>query len=303
MEREHAVVESAPVGANVSRGVVGAVLGALATVAPIGAAAGLLCAWERYADVQLPVTWLVVGLLVVRQLTALTLTVQLHRGAAHRQLDLHPALELVLRVWNFFFQGSTRVWAVMHRLHHKYEDTDRDPHSPVKPGGSLWNIFQQTSVSYFAVARALRDGDSLARFDVGTPRDAFERFALSVSARGPVSIVLARIPLLLAVLTLAFGAPVAVCLLGGLIGSIWGSTIVAINGFSHRLGYRLQEGGGHAGNLLPVDVVGCGEFLHHNHHVAPGRVDFAVAPFEFDPGYLAVVVLERLGLARRTSTR
>jgi stearoyl-CoA desaturase (delta-9 desaturase) len=267
-------------------------------VLPIILTGGLLLLWERIADVDVHVAWLVVGLLVARQLTAFTISVHLHRSVAHRQFEFHPVLEVPMRIWNFFFQGSTRVWSVMHRIHHANEDTAADPHSPVKEGGSLANILQQTSASYFSVARALQNGDTLARYDVGLPNDAFERFAVRASSRGVVSVVLARIPLLLAVLTLVFGFPVGAILLFGNILSIWASTIFVINGLSHRIGYRTMNGAGHSMNTLPVDFVSWGELLHHNHHAFPGRPNLAVSAGEFDPGYWVVEKLARVGLVR-----
>ena len=43
-------------------------------------------------------------------------------------------MERVFHFLTFFFQGSSflnpRAYAIMHREHHAYSDTEKDPHSP-----------------------------------------------------------------------------------------------------------------------------------------------------------------------------
>jgi len=64
--------------------------------------------------------------------------VTLHRLLAHRAFNTHPVIENVLSLVSCIcVQGSPMFWVNIHRgYHHKYTDTDKDPHSPKK--GKLW---------------------------------------------------------------------------------------------------------------------------------------------------------------------
>src|SRR5215510_644217 len=57
-----------------------------------------------------------------------------HRYASHRMFSLTPRAERVFHVLAFLVQGpsylSPRAYAILHREHHAYSDTERDPHAP-----------------------------------------------------------------------------------------------------------------------------------------------------------------------------
>jgi hypothetical protein len=58
----------------------------------------------------------------------------LHRYAAHRMYTVSPRVERVLHLLTYLVQGpsflSPRGYAILHREHHAFSDTERDPHSP-----------------------------------------------------------------------------------------------------------------------------------------------------------------------------
>src|SRR5277367_6379868 len=58
----------------------------------------------------------------------------LHRYGAHRQFEMSPRMERVFHFMTWLSQGasylSPRGYAILHRLHHAYSDTPKDPHSP-----------------------------------------------------------------------------------------------------------------------------------------------------------------------------
>lgn len=288
------------VGITTHRPVFAAVVCVALATGPIAACTALLLLWERVAHVDVDVTAIVVLLVIVRQVATFSASAHYHRSLSHRHFEFHPVVERPLRVWNFLFMGSGRAWAVMHRLHHKETDGALDPHSPHKPGESLATIFQQTSAGYFDVARRLQRRDpSLAKYDVALPDDAFERFAVWVSSKGFIGIMLARAPIGIAFLSLFFGVPVAALVFLTMMASMWTGTILIINGITHLWGYRTTPSHpDRSTNVLPVDVIGFGELMHHNHHVSPGRSNLAVAPFELDLGFHALVLLEKVGVVR-----
>ncbi|MCA9646547.1 MAG: fatty acid desaturase, partial [Myxococcales bacterium] len=59
----------------------------------------------------------------------------LHRYGAHRMFTLSKGWERFFHFCTFVFQGSSylnpRGYAILHRMHHAYSDTEKDPHSPV----------------------------------------------------------------------------------------------------------------------------------------------------------------------------
>lgn len=63
---------------------------------------------------------------------AIGLTVGFHRCISHQQFKLNPAAEtLVLYVGVMASACSPLTWAGVHRMHHAYADTEKDPHSPI----------------------------------------------------------------------------------------------------------------------------------------------------------------------------
>src|SRR5437764_3203422 len=57
-----------------------------------------------------------------------------HRYASHRLFSLTPRAERVFHMLTYRSQGSSylspRAYAILHREHHAYSDTARDPHAP-----------------------------------------------------------------------------------------------------------------------------------------------------------------------------
>lgn len=55
----------------------------------------------------------------------------LHRYYTHKSYETTPLKEKLLRVFAFITgQGAIISWVYVHRTHHAFEDTEKDPHSP-----------------------------------------------------------------------------------------------------------------------------------------------------------------------------
>src|ERR1700761_8930600 len=73
--------------------------------------------------------------LAVCQLALFLTTVYLHRGLAHRALQLRPSAAMACRILLWITTGiEPRQWVAVHRKHHAHTDVDGDPHSPVLRG-------------------------------------------------------------------------------------------------------------------------------------------------------------------------
>ena len=74
-----------------------------------------------------------------------------HRYASHKMYTMKPITEKIFYLLTFLFQGSSflnpAAYAVMHRNHHAYADTKKDPHSP-KIYTNIIDFNKQTVVEY-----------------------------------------------------------------------------------------------------------------------------------------------------------
>ncbi|KAL0878488.1 hypothetical protein ABMA27_003582 [Loxostege sticticalis] len=67
---------------------------------------------------------------LVYMLAELGVTAGAHRLWSHKSYKAKPPLQIILMIFNSMaFQNSVFTWVRDHRLHHKYSDTDADPHN------------------------------------------------------------------------------------------------------------------------------------------------------------------------------
>jgi len=226
-----------------------------------------------------------VFLLIMTQLTILTVTLYLHRSQSHRSVDFHPALAHCFRFWSWLTTAMvTKEWVAIHRKHHAHCETELDPHSPqiFGIGKLVWG-----GTELYMAARS--DKDLLTRFGSGTPEDWIER---NIYARhcnwGPTALALLEIAL--------FGVGgMAIWAIQMMWIPFWGAGVV--NGIGHWWGYRNFETADRSTNLSPIAVWVGGEELHNNHHAFPSSAKFSVRRFEVDLGWLVIRILARLKLA------
>jgi len=224
-------------------------------------------------------------LLIMTQLTILTVTLYLHRSQSHRSVDFHPALAHCFRFWSWLTTAMvTKEWVAIHRKHHAHCETELDPHSPQVFGiGKLvWG-----GTELYMAART--DQDLLTRFGSGTPEDWIERNVYTRHCNwGPTALAIIEIAL--------FGVGgMAIWAIQMMWIPFWGAGVV--NGIGHWWGYRNFETADRSTNLSPIAMWVGGEELHNNHHAFPSSAKFSVRPFEFDLGWLVIRILATLRLA------
>ncbi|HVT33261.1 MAG TPA: fatty acid desaturase, partial [Rhodanobacteraceae bacterium] len=229
-------------------------------------------------------TWIVYTL-VVTQFTIFAVTLYLHRSQTHRGVDFHPVVAHFFRFWSWLSTGMvTKEWVAIHRKHHAKVETGEDPHSPQVFG--IGKVFWEGVELYREAALRREDMDKYGR---GTPDDWIERHLYS--AHPYVG------PTMMAIIDLAlFGA------VGGVIWAIqmvwipfWAAGFV--NGIGHWWGYRNFESADTSTNVSPWGFWIGGEELHNNHHAFPSSAKFALRKWEFDIGWAAIRLFEKLGLA------
>ncbi|TAK73296.1 MAG: acyl-CoA desaturase, partial [Gammaproteobacteria bacterium] len=236
--------------------------------------------------VHLPWWGYIVVLLVLTQLTILSVTLFLHRGQAHRAIEFHPIASHFFRFWLWLTTGMvTKQWAAIHRKHHAKVETDEDPHSPIAKG--IKKVFFEGAELYRVEAK---NQETMDKYGQGTPDDWIERNVYSRhSAKG--------IALMLIIDLVLFG-PVGLTMWA--IQMAWIPFFAAgvVNGIGHYWGYRNFECKDASRNIIPFGLFIGGEELHNNHHAYGTSAKFSSKWWEIDAGWGVIRLLQMLGLAK-----
>ena len=229
----------------------------------------------------------VLASLLMVQITVLAVTLYLHRDAAHRAVDLHPAIRHFSRFWLWMTTGiSTREWVAIHRKHHARCETPDDPHSPQVEG--LRKVLLEGAELYRTEAR---NEETLRKYGRGTPDDWLERRVYGAAHN------YLGIALMVFLFLLLFGVPGIIMIAVQLVSQPLLAAGI-INGVGHYAGYRNFECADASRNVTPWGLLLGGEELHNNHHAFPSSARFSVRRWEFDIGWAVLRVLSVLGLAR-----
>jgi stearoyl-CoA desaturase (Delta-9 desaturase) len=214
----------------------------------------------------------------------------LHRYASHQMYLTSPFWEKTFYFLTWFFQGSSylvpRAYAVMHRMHHEYSDTEQDPHSPhffkdvwqmMLHTRNIYNSFVNNQVAplekftreYLPVWKWMdRIGDSMIT------RIAWVAFYVGMYVYfAPAWYWYLLIPIHI------------------LMGPVQGAVV---NWVGHKYGYANFDNGDHSRNSERWGIFLLGELFQNNHHFHPKRAKFAVKRTELDPTYLVMRAMHKM---------
>ena len=217
----------------------------------------------------------------------------LHRYASHKMFKMNIFWERFFYMGTFIAQGASflnpRAYAIMHRMHHAYSDTEKDPHSPhfIK---DVWGLMIQTKNIYlnYLLYKTEPEPQFRDRYPTWAFIDRIGDLWITrlcfVSLYITFYVIFAPHWLFFLLLPLHF-------LMGPLHGAI-------VNWCGHKYGYSNFDNHDHSRNTLPIDFLMLGELFQNNHHKKPNDVNFAQRWWEFDPSYPVIKTLHWLRIIR-----
>jgi len=216
-----------------------------------------------------------------------------HRYAAHRAFSMNRFWERFFYLTAFITQGSSyvspRVYAIMHRMHHAYTDTDKDPHSPTNDRNLFVMMWQVRSLV----------------LDIFDDKIKIEPRFLKNLPDWPLldKIGHSRVSRLLWI-----GVYIAFYILFA--PSAWWFLLiplhivmlpvqgVIINWFAHKYGSVNFKMKNTSTNLFKIDLLMMGEAYHNNHHKNPSAINFGFKWHELDPTYQIIRMLAWMKVIR-----
>lgn len=219
----------------------------------------------------------------------------LHRYAAHGAFKMSKLWERVFYIFTYAAQGSSymspRVYAVMHRIHHAYTDTEQDPHSP-HFSKNIFQMMWRTRTIYNKIYRGQIEVED--RFNKNLPDwNPIDRLGHSTLSRIGWALFYITVFILLSSPWWAYCLLPVILTMGAFHGAI-------VNWFAHKYGYVNFKVKNTSRNLLSIDVLMLGESYHNNHHRRPSAINFGRRWHEIDPVYPIIKLLDWLGIIHLT---
>ena len=207
-----------------------------------------------------------------------------HRLLTHRGFKAPKWLEYTLSIFaTMSMQDPPDKWIATHRMHHKFVDTDKDPHSA--RSGFWW-----PQIGWVVWGKA-QDHDE-ATMKKYVPDLLKDRGHVLISRFYLVPIVL------------SIGIFFAI---GGWTMIVWGvfarvvvgwHTTWFVNSLSHIYGKRPHDTGDLSTNNWFVAILTFGEGWHNNHHMSPTSARHGLKWYQFDMNWIAIRIFEKLGWAK-----
>lgn len=217
-----------------------------------------------------------------------------HRYASHKMFTMSKFWEKVFRVFSFLTQGSSYInphtYGILHRMHHEFADTEKDPHSP-KFSPDLFSMMWKTGRIYSNIYFQRISVDP--KYTKGLPEwFTFDNFAEHPATRTGWIILYTAFYFYFATTWWLFLLLPITYVMGPFHGAI-------INWYAHRYGYVNFKVNDTSKNLFPFDFLMMGEGYHNNHHTFKARPNFGgVRWHEFDPVYPIILLFDKLHIIR-----
>jgi fatty-acid desaturase len=204
--------------------------------------------------------WILIALFFFYLYSAVGVSMMLHRYFSHRSFEFRNSILkwIFISISIISSRGSPIAWVHIHREHHAYPDTDKDPH---KPGKFSLFSFRTTYIKELKLFLIK---------DVLTKEQKFihEYYLLFI-------LLWCAILFLISPYLFYFGWVLPVCL-NQIAQDLW-------NYFSHvNVGYRNFDTKDNSRNVIWLWPLILGEAWHNNHHNNP-KESTHVKNYEIDP--------------------
>jgi len=216
-----------------------------------------------------------------------------HRYASHRMFTTSKGWERVFYLAAYIFQGasflSPRAYALMHRAHHAYSDTEHDPHSP-HFFKDVFQLMKATALTFRDYLRHAKGPE--AKFAGYYPEWPFiDRIGSSIASRVLFGLGYTCFYIGFAESWWMFLLLPVHFLMGPLHGAI-------VNWCGHKYGYQNYDNNDKSRNTTPFDFLLLGELFQNNHHRYPNSANFGKRWFEIDPVYPVMRALHLMRIIR-----
>ena len=212
-----------------------------------------------------------------------------HRYAAHKMFSMNKFWEKFFYILSYLFQGSSylspRAYGIMHRMHHAYSDTKKDPHSPHNHHNAFTMMLSARNVYNNLVDNKI---ESEERFTQDLPQWKFiDNIGESGYSRIGWSLLYITFYAFFATEWWMFMLLPIHFAMGAVHGAI-------VNWFGHKVGYSNFNNNDRSKNTLIFDFLMLGELFQNNHHKNFSKPYFTSRWFEIDPVYPVIKLLDFL---------
>lgn len=216
-----------------------------------------------------------------------------HRYASHKMFSMNKVWERIFHFMTYVSQGSSYLtpsaYAIMHRMHHAFSDTEKDPHSPHFFKDVMGMMVHTKDIFHGLVTNTIKVSPKfLGNYPEWRTLDQFGygNFSRFLWAMGYVVfyVYFATAWWMYLLLPIHF-----------LMGPIHGAVV---NWCGHKYGYQNFGNDDHSKNSLPLDFLMLGELFQNNHHKHPNSPNFAKKWWEFDPVYPILRLMHLLGIIK-----
>ena len=217
----------------------------------------------------------------------------LHRYSAHKMFTMSRFWERFFYFLTYISQGSSylspRAYAILHRMHHAFSDTEKDPHSPHHTK-NVFTMMWSTKDIYNAVLHRKREVEQ--RFERNYPEwRLIEKLGDSWISRIAWGLLYSTFYILAYLYLDMHWAFFFLLPIHFLMGPIHGAIV---NWSGHKYGYQNFDNKDESKNSLVFDFLMLGELFQNNHHKRPNSINFGQKWYEFDPTYPIIKLLDKL---------